>query len=665
MTIVVTSLRGERSLDDLVGGIDSARRTPTDDPNLDVIVVVPAGTSSCVSPETDAGLAVAVIEAAPDLGVMRNAGIDRADGELVWLLDERAVVDARSLETHVTHDRSDAPLLTGPCRLPVGRADAFDADWWHADRELRLAEAGVVADPSDAAFHNVSAPRDVFARHGFTAGFHARGVEDLDLGVRLAEAGIVTAYRLEAGVGADERRSREDGDEREDGIDRARFLAAHPHGAGVVLAGEAGRLERSLRRLVGRRLPAGEAGLGLAAKLLDRVAGSMPSDQLAGQVRQMAATLSRYAGLATISRSDPVVRESLRTAATAGTKPMSRVGRFVTTNIADPLRAASLPLRVRHLHGPRSVRRGEHDLIAITVVRNGSFHVRAFLEHHRRLGIVHFVVLDNGSTDGTVDVLSAQPDVTLLSTSVPYKHYENLMKRYLVERFSAGRWNLFVDIDELFDYPTSDRLGLGGLLRYLDANGATAVVTQMLDLFPQEPLRDVPSDPPDDLASRYPYYDTSDISKRPYPYDTDPESTLVFHRGGIRRTVFGSENGLSKAALIKPDDGMQTFVDWHHVLHASFADVTCVLLHYPFVPTFAAKAEEAARTGRYGLGASHEYRAYWSVLEDRPLLGLYGPSSRRLHDVDQLVDEGFLQVSDRYRRWVEGHSSDRPRGAGR
>ena len=36
-----------------------------------------------------------------------------------------------------------------------------------------------------------------------------------------------------------------------------------------------------------------------------------------------------------------------------------------------------------------------------------------FLRHYRALGVDRFVVLDNGSTDGSVDLLARQPDVDL------------------------------------------------------------------------------------------------------------------------------------------------------------------------------------------------------------------------------------------------------------
>jgi len=95
------------------------------------------------------------------------------------------------------------------------------------------------------------------------------------------------------------------------------------------------------------------------------------------------------------------------------------------------------------------------------------------------MGVKHFVFLDNDSTDRTLEMLCAQAeDVTVLQTKVPYNNYENTMKRYLAQTFSAGRWNLCADIDELFDYPFSESLRLCDFLGYLNNNNYTAVVTR-------------------------------------------------------------------------------------------------------------------------------------------------------------------------------------------
>ena len=104
-------------------------------------------------------------------------------------------------------------------------------------------------------------------------------------------------------------------------------------------------------------------------------------------------------------------------------------------------------------------------------------------------------------------------DVTVLQTKVPYNKYENTMKRYLAERFSSGRWNLCADIDELFDYPFSERLSLRDFLGYLNNTNYTAVVAQMLDMFSDVPVQKLESKADDVSNAKYPFYDISAITK--------------------------------------------------------------------------------------------------------------------------------------------------------
>ena len=82
------------------------------------------------------------------------------------------------------------------------------------------------------------------------------------------------------------------------------------------------------------------------------------------------------------------------------------------------------------------------------------------------------------------------------------------------------------------------------------------------------------------------------------------------HRGGIRRTVFGTNNGLTKAALVLMDGKVKPFVEWHQATGAAVADVTGVLMHYPFVSTFRRRWTDAVRTGRYGATTTDEYVGY-------------------------------------------------------
>jgi len=296
---------------------------------------------------------------------------------------------------------------------------------------------------------------------------------------------------------------------------------------------------------------------------------------------------------------------------------------------------------------------GDEELLAICVVRNGALHIRSFLDHHFALGVRHIVLLDNGSSDETIPIASEYQCVTILRTDCPYSLYENVMKRYLARRFSPGRWNLCVDVDELFDYPYSDQLPLTSLLRYLNTSGYTAVVAQMLDMFSDEPLATLRSSPSDDLRARNPYFDVSAIRKQDYPYGELSNPDVKFHWDGIRKAVFGTDLGLTKAALVKVDDAIELFVNGHHFWHARVADFTCVLLHFPFVGTFAAKVTDAVATGRYGGITTPVYEGYWAGLRDGVgSRSFRGPTAHRLGPIDSLLDDGFLVAGEGFRRWV-------------
>jgi Glycosyl transferase family 2 len=308
--------------------------------------------------------------------------------------------------------------------------------------------------------------------------------------------------------------------------------------------------------------------------------------------------------------------------------------------------------RVSHLYGPAHIDYAPDELLVITVVRNGALYVRSFLEHYRALGVRHCVFLDNCSTDDTVDRLCAHAGVTVLQTDAPYEKFENTMKRYLAERFSAHRWNLCADIDELFDYPLACELPLEGFLQYLNERRFTAVVAQMLDMFSELPLGEHESSPDDRLMDTYGYYDISAIDRHPYEWADPPRPAVAMHWGGIRRTVFGTNNGLTKAALVLMDGKVKPFVGWHQVTGAAVADVTGVLMHYPFVSSFRQKVEDAVRTGRYGAITTNEYVSYGKELARNPRLCLKGPSARLFTGLEPLIADGFLVVSDDYLRWV-------------
>lgn len=316
-------------------------------------------------------------------------------------------------------------------------------------------------------------------------------------------------------------------------------------------------------------------------------------------------------------------------------------------------RALNLRLHVHHVHGISAIDYAEDELVVICVVRNGSIYLNSFVRHYLALGVKHIVFLDNGSTDNTIELASRYDSVTVLKTDLPYSKYENLMKDYLARRFSKNRWNLCADIDEFFDWPFSKDVKLASLLRYLNGKGYTAVVAQMLDLFSAMPLSQLSDSPDDDIAERYQYYDVSDILKSPYDkWSWLSNEAVKMHHGGIRKTVFGTYNGLTKVPLVFVGPKIQLFKGWHHTANAYLAGFTCVLLHYPFTSQFYDKVKEAAATRRYGFFTSDEYEMYWKRLSAEPELCLRLNSARRYASVDRLLDEDFLVASPDYVNWA-------------
>jgi hypothetical protein len=331
----------------------------------------------------------------------------------------------------------------------------------------------------------------------------------------------------------------------------------------------------------------------------------------------------------------------------------SLISRLNKRNVVQfGLRGLLLPLRVEHLSGPRQVVSGADDVIVISVMRNGEFWLESFLAHHRRIGIRNFVILDNGSSDRSVEILSNQPDVTLLRTYAPYHAYENTMKRYLARRYCRNRWCLCVDVDELFDFPRSATMPLSALVGYLNHKGFNAVITQMLDMFSDGPISEVRNDAGKDLRTQFPFYDLSNIAATCYTLGQVSNPAIMMHSGGIRKTIFGTDNGLTKVSLFLMDTKLKPFIIWHHALNARLADISCVLLHFPFVNSFYKKVVEAVESGRYGYLTTDEYRSYLSGLQKLPQLHLKLESAKRLVTVDELLECGFLADSADYRRWV-------------
>src|ERR687890_1571577 len=329
---------------------------------------------------------------------------------------------------------------------------------------------------------------------------------------------------------------------------------------------------------------------------------------------------------------------------------------------------------IEHLHGPEEVDYEPDELVVVCLVRDGRPYVKSFVEHYRSLAAKHLFFLDNGSTDGTVEALKNYNNVTVLQTLLPYKEYKLEFKRFLIGRFGRkDRWCLYADIDELFDYPYSDVVSLGSLLGYLSSNSYTAVAAQMLDMFPEEPLSGREGSLEDEpLKERLRFYDISNINRtsvKEKQHRHDKKNTLQsdeieIFRDGIRSAIFSDRPLLTKFPLVFTDGRIKPFDrSAHWVANAKIADITCVLFHYKFLDGYFHKqAAQAVREGQY-YNNSALYKKYLQVLEGAPNLRIKQESAGELRGINDLVENGFLVVSEEYMMLVYEQEEERKKGS--
>ncbi|MBK9926897.1 MAG: glycosyltransferase family 2 protein [Anaerolineales bacterium] len=298
------------------------------------------------------------------------------------------------------------------------------------------------------------------------------------------------------------------------------------------------------------------------------------------------------------------------------------------------------------------------DLVVVCVVRNGAGHVVNFINHHLQLGAKSIILLDNCSTDETINnARKFGEKVTILSSKLPFNQFEMAFRAWMVNKFAKSCWCLLADIDERFQYPYSPDIELISFLRYLNQNNYSGVNMQMVDLFADGSIDEWPN--AENVERDCVWYDTSGIRKR----DFEPISQLLagnsqsskeikLLRGGIRAVSLGAQRSITKQALIFPSRGVTSLTP-HWAIGAHFADVSCALLHYPFDRLFYERCAEIVQRKSHWKN-SGEYRIYLNTLiQEGSKFSLKGKTAKQFTGDDQLVADGFLVVSKRYSQFVE------------
>ena len=288
-------------------------------------------------------------------------------------------------------------------------------------------------------------------------------------------------------------------------------------------------------------------------------------------------------------------------------------------------------------------------IVVFSIMKNERFFIHAFLDHYRNIGADHFLILDDGSDDGTLEYLLDQGDVTVLTSSFAYGEvYKRQSLRFwrktemragirlkalIPSQYLANQWCIYADADEFLIMPPAYD-NLRHLLRRLDSNDIRVVLGVVVEFYPEkvsdlkQPLGRIKSF--GELVEACPYFDAvpllrmtplGDIERLnrsasgrlfdSFGVDFGSESEVkseheVLAAKGRKKLAIGSAT--HKLPIIKP--GKRVYLlSGHQASVKPSALIAVTVCHFKFTPDALRRTDLAIQTGAWSQG-SQKYTKY-------------------------------------------------------
>ena len=330
-------------------------------------------------------------------------------------------------------------------------------------------------------------------------------------------------------------------------------------------------------------------------------------------------------------------------------------------------------------------------------MRNEALRLPHFLAYYTKLGIDRFFIVDNCSTDRTIEILRRNRNCHIFRTDQKMADARAGMDwiEPLLSEYGEDQWCLIVDADELLVYPNSESTPLAALCQSLDRTNANAMPCIMIDMYPEGSIEKVKYREEQSFIDASPFFDRCGYKL----LDSADEPMII---GGPRLRMFNPEVPdrrtahvrrwivgritripilrrllpklrkipilhrpkphppiLNKVPLVRWNRNMTFTSAAHFVRGARVASARCALLHFKFLGDFNRRVnEEMARRAYFMNGA--EYELYSKLIRRQTGIDFSCPFSTRYNGTQQLLELGLLKELCQHRAFYDGYRSVTP-----
>ena len=283
--------------------------------------------------------------------------------------------------------------------------------------------------------------------------------------------------------------------------------------------------------------------------------------------------------------------------------------------------------------------------ILICNVKNDLKRIKLFLQHYRCIGIKYFVILDNDSSDGTLEWLLHE-NIDVLSVKEEYSSKKRkgwIMK--IMDHYGWNRWYLLADSDELFTYLGMDKMPVQQLIEELQEKDIKRALCFMLDMYAKENyISDGEDEKVIDIEKEYCYFDSDS-----YYMDCRFWGYGIF--GGPRTIYFSIGEGielLTKYPLVYVKTGD---IYGYHEVFPYYEDFNTVLIgalrHYKFLRGDYSKICDIVKRGNYANG-SMLYKKYLDSISGNKTISFFYDGSEKFESSSDLSKINLFRSEELY-----------------